>query len=191
MNEPESILAWLFNPFPSSILVKTRQDSNPKPLHRESSLLTTRPDLRPNITVLLKYRLTDVSKQISSSSFAFLGALPTKILESFHRKIKFAIHDGIRYYVTSQTSKLSKFKLLYLRFFESLEFSLSVFILFFWKCLCKLLKLSDLNWWPFLFEDKQNDISTKNSSSFHTGWKISWNIKIEFVSVIWTNLPWT
>jgi hypothetical protein len=34
-----------FNPFPSSI--KIRQDSNPKPLDRESSSLTTRQDLRP------------------------------------------------------------------------------------------------------------------------------------------------
>ena len=30
-----------FNPFPSSILDKTRQDSNPQPLDRESSPLTT------------------------------------------------------------------------------------------------------------------------------------------------------
>jgi hypothetical protein len=34
-----------FNPFPSSIWI--RQDSNPQPLDRESSSLTTRPDLRP------------------------------------------------------------------------------------------------------------------------------------------------
>ncbi len=36
-----------FNPFPSSILDKTRQDLKPQPLDRESSPLTTRPDLRP------------------------------------------------------------------------------------------------------------------------------------------------
>ncbi len=36
-----------FNPFPSSILVKTRQDSNSQPLDHKSSLLTTRPDLSP------------------------------------------------------------------------------------------------------------------------------------------------
>jgi hypothetical protein len=34
-----------FNPFPSSIWI--RQDSNPQPLDCESSLLTTRLDLRP------------------------------------------------------------------------------------------------------------------------------------------------
>ncbi len=34
-----------FNSFPSSILDKTRQDSNPQPLDHESSPLTTRPDL--------------------------------------------------------------------------------------------------------------------------------------------------
>jgi hypothetical protein len=35
-----------FNPFPSSILYKTRQDLNSQPLDREFSLLTTKPDLR-------------------------------------------------------------------------------------------------------------------------------------------------
>ncbi len=52
MNEPELGAGidpgMAFNPFPSSILVKTRQDSNSQPLDHESSLLTTRPDLRPN-----------------------------------------------------------------------------------------------------------------------------------------------
>jgi hypothetical protein len=43
----ESTLAWLFNPFPSSILDKMRQDLNPQPSDRESSPLTTRPDSRP------------------------------------------------------------------------------------------------------------------------------------------------
>jgi hypothetical protein len=33
-----------FNPFPSNIWI--RRDSNPQPLDHESSLLTTRPDLR-------------------------------------------------------------------------------------------------------------------------------------------------
>ncbi len=51
MNEPELGAGinpgMAFNPFPSSILVKTRQDSNSQPLDYESSLLTTRPDLRP------------------------------------------------------------------------------------------------------------------------------------------------
>jgi hypothetical protein len=51
MNEPELGAGidpgMAFNPFPSSILVMTRQDLNPQPLHRESSPLTTRPDLRP------------------------------------------------------------------------------------------------------------------------------------------------
>ncbi len=37
-----------FNPFPSSILYKMRQDLNPQPLDRESCPLTTRPDLRPS-----------------------------------------------------------------------------------------------------------------------------------------------
>jgi hypothetical protein len=51
MNEPE-LGAGIdpgmdFNPFPSSILDKTRQDLNPQPLDHESSPLTTRPDLRP------------------------------------------------------------------------------------------------------------------------------------------------
>ncbi len=47
-----------FNPFPSSIWI--RRDSNPQPLNCESSLLTTRPDLRPkrifltNVTKLLE-----------------------------------------------------------------------------------------------------------------------------------------
>ncbi len=50
----ESTLAWLFNPFPSSILDKTRQDLNPQPLDRESSPLTTRPDLRPIKLMTLK-----------------------------------------------------------------------------------------------------------------------------------------
>jgi hypothetical protein len=53
MNEPELGAGidsgMAFNPFPSSILDKTRQDSNPQPLDRESSLLTTRPDLRKKI----------------------------------------------------------------------------------------------------------------------------------------------
>jgi len=49
MNEPE-LGAGIdpgiaFNPFPSSIWI--RQDSNRQPLDHESSLLTTRPDLRP------------------------------------------------------------------------------------------------------------------------------------------------
>jgi hypothetical protein len=51
MNEPELVAGidpgMAFNPFPSSILVKTRQDSNSQPLDHESSLITTRPDLRP------------------------------------------------------------------------------------------------------------------------------------------------
>ncbi len=51
MNEPELGAGidpgMAFNPFPSSILVLTRQDSNPQPLLRESSPLTSRPDLRP------------------------------------------------------------------------------------------------------------------------------------------------
>jgi hypothetical protein len=51
VNEPELgagiDLGMAFNPFPSSILVKTRQNSNSQPLDNESSLLTTRPDLRP------------------------------------------------------------------------------------------------------------------------------------------------
>ncbi len=51
MNEPElgagidPVMA--FNPFPSSILDKTRQDSNPQPLDRELSPLTIRLDLQP------------------------------------------------------------------------------------------------------------------------------------------------
>ncbi len=36
-----------FNPFPSSILNKMRQDLNPQPLDCELSLITIRPDLRP------------------------------------------------------------------------------------------------------------------------------------------------
>ncbi len=51
MNEPELGAridpGMAFNPFPSSILNKTRQDSNLQPLECESSLLTTRPDLHP------------------------------------------------------------------------------------------------------------------------------------------------
>ncbi len=51
MNEPElgaEIDPGLaFNPFPSSILDKTRRDLNPQPLDHESSPLTTRPDLCP------------------------------------------------------------------------------------------------------------------------------------------------
>jgi hypothetical protein len=51
MNEPELGAGidpgMALNQFPSSILDKTRQDLNPQPLDRESSLLTTRPDLRP------------------------------------------------------------------------------------------------------------------------------------------------
>ncbi len=51
MNEPELAAGidpgMACNPFPSSILVMTRQDSNPQPLHHETSTLTTRPDLRP------------------------------------------------------------------------------------------------------------------------------------------------
>ncbi len=49
MNKPELGAeinpGMAFNPFPSSIWI--RQDSNPQPLDCESSLLTTRPDLRP------------------------------------------------------------------------------------------------------------------------------------------------
>jgi hypothetical protein len=45
-----------FNPFPSSILDKTRRDSNPQPLDCELSPPTTRPDLRPSMWYLsLKY----------------------------------------------------------------------------------------------------------------------------------------
>ncbi len=51
MNEPElgagSDSGMAFNPFPSSIW--TRRDSNPQPLDCESSSLTTRPDLRPEL----------------------------------------------------------------------------------------------------------------------------------------------
>ncbi len=51
MNKPELGAGidpgMAFNPFPSSILYKTRQDSNPQPLDRELSPLTTRPDSRP------------------------------------------------------------------------------------------------------------------------------------------------
>ncbi len=42
-----------FNPLPSSILYKTRPVLNPKPLDRESSPLTTKPDLCPISTDLL------------------------------------------------------------------------------------------------------------------------------------------
>ncbi len=49
MNEPELSTGIdpgiAFNPFPSSIWI--RRDSNPQPLDRESSSITTRPDLRP------------------------------------------------------------------------------------------------------------------------------------------------
>jgi hypothetical protein len=51
MNEPELGAGidpgMAFNPFPSSILDKTRQDLNSQPLDRVLSQLTTRPDLRP------------------------------------------------------------------------------------------------------------------------------------------------
>jgi hypothetical protein len=51
MNEPELGIGinpgMAFNPFPSSNLDKTRQDSNPQPLDRESSPITTRSDLHP------------------------------------------------------------------------------------------------------------------------------------------------
>jgi hypothetical protein len=51
MNEPELGAgidpSMSFSPFTSSIWI--RQDSNPQPLDRESSLLTTRPDLRPRM----------------------------------------------------------------------------------------------------------------------------------------------
>jgi hypothetical protein len=52
MNEPE-LGAEInpFNPFPSSIWI--RRDLNPQPLDRESSLLTTRPDLRPIKNILV------------------------------------------------------------------------------------------------------------------------------------------
>jgi hypothetical protein len=49
MNEPELGAkidpGMAYNPFPSSILDKTRQDLNPQPLDNELSPLTTRPDL--------------------------------------------------------------------------------------------------------------------------------------------------
>jgi hypothetical protein len=48
-----------FNPFPSSIWI--RQYSNPQPLDRESSSLTTRPDLCPMIdtdSMLFQFGLT-------------------------------------------------------------------------------------------------------------------------------------
>jgi hypothetical protein len=52
MNEPELGAGidpgMAFNPFQSSILDKMRRDLNPQPLDRESSLLTTRPDLCPS-----------------------------------------------------------------------------------------------------------------------------------------------
>ena len=57
MNEPELGAGinpgMAFNPFPSSILDKTRQDLNPQPLDRESSPLTTRPDFHPKQTVFM------------------------------------------------------------------------------------------------------------------------------------------
>ncbi len=57
MNEPEVGIGidpgMAFNPFPSSILDKTRQDSTLQPLDRESSPLTTRPDLRPFLKLTL------------------------------------------------------------------------------------------------------------------------------------------
>ncbi len=58
MNEPELGAGidpgMAFNPCPSSMWL--RQDSNPQPLDCESSLLTTRPDLRPRLfSVKIKY----------------------------------------------------------------------------------------------------------------------------------------
>ncbi len=58
MNEPELGTGidrgMAFNPLPSSILDKTRRDSNPQPLAHELSPLTTttRLDLRPNLKQL-------------------------------------------------------------------------------------------------------------------------------------------
>ncbi len=42
-----------FKPFPSSNWM--RQDSNPQPLDRESSSLTTRPDLHPELLKILDF----------------------------------------------------------------------------------------------------------------------------------------
>jgi hypothetical protein len=57
MNKPELGAGidpgMAFNPFPSSILDKMRQDLNPQPLDRESSPLTTRPDFRPMLALEL------------------------------------------------------------------------------------------------------------------------------------------
>jgi hypothetical protein len=64
MNEPELGAeinpGMALNPFPSSILDKTRQYLNPQPLDRELSPLTTRPDLHPLqqiVLILLKLSL--------------------------------------------------------------------------------------------------------------------------------------
>ncbi len=66
MNEPELGAGinpgMAFNPIPSSILDKTRQDLNPQPLDRESSPLTTRPDLRPIFIPTLQVLLIQVYK---------------------------------------------------------------------------------------------------------------------------------
>ncbi len=58
-----------FNPFPSSILVKTRRDLNPQPLDRESSPLTTRLDFSPFKSLTL---LCIIAKKDSSYARSYL-----------------------------------------------------------------------------------------------------------------------
>jgi hypothetical protein len=79
MNEPELGIGidpgMAFNPLPSSILDKTRQDSNPQALKHESSPLTTRPDLRPSKIECCNAPLVfySVFHQLRQAKFAYGG----------------------------------------------------------------------------------------------------------------------
>ncbi len=65
-------LILTFNPFPSGIWI--RQDSNPQPLDCESSSLTTRPDLLPNL-----FLLATIYKNLSTLMASLWCKIPCKM----------------------------------------------------------------------------------------------------------------
>ncbi len=86
MNEPELGAGidpgMAFNPFPSSILDKTRQDLNPQPLDREPSPLTTRPDLCPLFLILYLCKLVFFDQNSCSLEIGLKKRDPKRLIMS-------------------------------------------------------------------------------------------------------------
>jgi hypothetical protein len=81
MNEPELGAGinpgMALNPILSGIWI--RRDSNPQPLDCESSLLTTRPDLRP-LKVLLRFIPSPMFRIIAVGSIDTFNVLYTRLV---------------------------------------------------------------------------------------------------------------